>query len=131
MRIAREAVEEPLQVLVQQRVPLDLVGELLQLLLGGQLAVDQQIADLDEVGLLCQLLDRVAAVAQDAGVAVDVGDGALGRGSVDEAFVEGGVAALGQQRTQRDSVGPLGGADDVQIKLATRVRQACVLATTG
>jgi len=43
-----EAVEEPFQVLVQQRVPLDLhVGELLQL--SGSEAVDQQIADLDEV----------------------------------------------------------------------------------
>jgi hypothetical protein len=35
VRVAREAVEEALQVLVQQRVPLDLGGELLQLLLVG------------------------------------------------------------------------------------------------
>ena len=129
MRVAREAVEEPLQILVQQRVPLDLVGELVQLFLGRQFAVDQQIADLDEVRLLGELLDRVAAVAQDARVAVDVGDGALGGGGVDEAFVEGGVAGLGQQRTQRDAVGSLGGADDVQVKLATGVFEAGVLFT--
>ena len=131
VRVAREAVEEPLQVLVQQRVPLDLGGELVQLFLGRQFAVDQQIADLDEIRLLGELLDRVAAVAQDAGIAVDVGDGALGRGGVDEAIVEGGVAGLGQQRTQRDAVGPLGGADDVQVKLATWVFEAGVLFTTG
>ncbi len=83
------------------------------------------------VRLLGQLLDRVAAVAQDARVAVDVGDGALGRGGVDEAIVEGGVAGLGQQRTQRDAVGSLGGADDVQVKLATGVFEGGVLFTTG
>ncbi len=58
-----------------------------------QLAVDQQVADLEEAStVLGQLLDRVAAVAQDAGVAVDVGDRrGAGRG-VDEAGVEGDVA---------------------------------------
>ncbi len=78
MGVARKAVEEPLEVLVQQGVPLDLVGELGQLLLIRQLTVDQQIADFDEGRLLGKLLNRVAAVAQDARVAVDVGDGALG-----------------------------------------------------
>ena len=100
MRVARKSVEEPLQVLVQQRVALDLGGELVELLLGRQFPVDQQIADFDEVRLLGELLDRIPAVAQDARVAVDVGDGALGRGGVDEAFVESRVAGLGQQRTQ-------------------------------
>src|SRR4029077_15088245 len=96
-----------------------------------QFAVDQQVADLDEIRLLGQLLNRVAAVAQDARVAVDVGDGALGRGGVDEAFVIGGVAALGQQRSQPDAVGPFGGADDVQVKLAAWVFEGGVFFTTG
>ena len=116
---------------MQQRVPLDLGGELLQLFLGRQFAVDQQVADLDERRLLGELLDRVAAVAQDARVAVDVGDGALGGGGVDEAAVEGGVAGLGEQRTQRDSVGALGRVDDVQVELATGVFEGGVLFTTG
>ena len=98
---------------------------------GRQFAVDQQVADLDERRLLGELLDRVAAVAQDARVAVDVGDGALGGGGVDEAVVEGGVAGLGQQRPQRDAVGPLGGVDDVQVKLATGVFEGGVLFATG
>src|SRR4029077_19021264 len=131
VRIAREAVEEPLQVLVQQRVPLDQGGELLQLLRRRQFTVDQQIADLDEIRLLGQLLDRVAAVAEDARIAVDVGDCALGRGGVDEAIVIGRVAGLRQKRTQRDSVSPLGGANDVQVKLATGVFEGGVLFTTG
>ena len=44
---------------------------------GRQLALQQQIAHLQEVALLRQLLDRVAAVQQHALVAVDVGDGGL------------------------------------------------------
>ena len=52
----------------------DLVLPGLELLRGRQLAVDQQVGDLEVGGVLGQLLDRVAPVAQDAGVAVDVGD---------------------------------------------------------
>ena len=48
--------------------------------LRGQLAVDQQVRALEVGGLLGELIDRVTAVAQDALVAVDVGDGgATGR----------------------------------------------------
>ena len=43
---------------------------------GGELAVDEQVGDLEVGRLLGQLLDRVAAVAQDAGLAVELGDGA-------------------------------------------------------
>ena len=63
-------------------------------LLGGrQLAVDEQVGDLEVGGLLGQLLDRVAAVAQDAGVAVDLGDrAARGRGLGVAGVVEPDVA---------------------------------------
>ena len=39
-----------------------------------ELAVDEQVGDLEVGGLLGELLDRVAAVAEDPRVAVDVGD---------------------------------------------------------
>nr|CRL73585.1 hypothetical protein CPGR_01123 [Mycolicibacter nonchromogenicus] len=113
--VARETVEEPLQVLVQHGVPLDPAGERGQLVRGGQFAVDQQVADLDEGRLLGQLLNRVAAVAQDARVPVDVGDGALDRRGVGVAVVERGVAGLGEQRTDGESVGPLGRLNDRQF----------------
>ena len=131
VRVAGEAVEEPLEVLVQQGVPLDLGGELLQLVGRRQLAVDQQVADLDERRLLGQLLDRVAAVAQDARVAVDVGDRALGRRGVDEPAVERGVAGLGQQRPQRDAVGSLRRLHDLQVDLAPRIPERGDLVGTG
>ena len=131
--VAREAVEEPLEVLVQQRVALDLGGELLQFLGGGQFAVDQQITDLDEGGLLGQLLDRVAAVPQDSGVAVDVGDGTLGRRCVDEALVVGRVAGRFQARLgeDADAAARQRGVDDLQVQLATRVLQGGVVVGCG
>jgi hypothetical protein len=74
---------------VQHRVLLDLGREAGQLGLGRQLALQEQPGDLEEARLLRQLLDRVAAVAQDARVAVDVGDGALAGAGVAVARVEG------------------------------------------
>ena len=59
----------------------DLVAELVELLLGRQLAVDQEVRGLEERRVLAvgELLDVVAAVAEDAFVAVDEGDRRLGR----------------------------------------------------
>ena len=47
---------------------------LVELRLRRQLAVDEQVGDLEVGRLLGELLDRVAAVLEDALVAVDVGD---------------------------------------------------------
>jgi hypothetical protein len=59
------------------------VHPLVELGLVRQLTVQQQVGDLQERGALGQLLDRVAAVLEDPGVAVDVGDGAAAGGRVD------------------------------------------------
>jgi hypothetical protein len=119
VRVAREPVEEALEVLVQQRVPLELVGELAQLGLGRQLAVQQQVADLGEAGVLGQLVDRVAPVAEDAGVTVDVGDlGRTARG-VDEPRVVGDQATLGQQPGDVDTGRAFGGVHDGQVLRAS------------
>ena len=77
VRVVAESVHESLDVLVHERVVGDLVHPGVVLLLGGQLALDQEIGHLEEVGLLRELLDRVAAVLEDALVAVDVGDRGL------------------------------------------------------
>ncbi|MNT67775.1 hypothetical protein D3C72_2059430 [compost metagenome] len=52
----------------------DAIVEVLLLGCGRQFAVEQQIADFEEVALLGQLFDRIAAVQQHAFVAVDIGD---------------------------------------------------------
>ena len=87
--VVAEALHEALDVLVHERVVGDLVHPGVVLLLGRQLAVDEEVGDLEEVGLLRELLDRVAAVLEDALVAVDEGDGRAARGGVDEAGVVG------------------------------------------
>src|SRR3712207_7843068 len=52
--------------LLQQRVHADLVGEVGQLGRRRQRVVDQQVRHLEERRLLGELVDRVAAVPQDA-----------------------------------------------------------------
>ena len=48
--------------------------ELLALAGIGQLAIKQQIGGLDEVAMFRQLLDRIAAIEQNALIAIDIGD---------------------------------------------------------
>jgi hypothetical protein len=74
VRVVVEAVDELLDVLVDERVVGDVEHPRVVLLLGRQLAVDQQVGDLEEARVLGQLLDGVPAVAQDPGVTVDEGD---------------------------------------------------------
>ena len=82
-----EGGEEGAEVLVQEAVAGDAPLEALEGGGVGQLAVDEQIGDLQEGGGLGQLVDGVAAVAQDPGPAVDVGDVRGARGGVGEALV--------------------------------------------
>jgi hypothetical protein len=104
--VAREAVEEAPQVLVQERVDPDLVVEGGELGRVRQVPVDQEEGRLEERGLPRQLVDRVAPVAQDAGVAIDVRDGRGARGGVDIARVVGDVSRLRQQFAHSDPGGP-------------------------
>ena len=72
--VVLEPLHQLLDVLVQHRVERDLLGPVLLLLRGGKLAKQNQVGRLEEVALLRELLNRVAAIQQDALVAVDVGD---------------------------------------------------------
>src|SRR5205814_10149937 len=97
VRVAREAGEEALELLVQQSVRLDLRLEVRQLCSGRQLAVDEQVRRLEEAGLLRELFDRVAPVAQDACGSVDETDRRDRRGGVAVAGVEGDFPGARQQ----------------------------------
>ena len=74
MRVAAEAGEEAAHLLVDHRVMGDAMVEVGLLRRRRQLAVEQQVAGLQEVAVLGELLDRIAAIEQDALVAVDEGD---------------------------------------------------------
>ncbi len=105
--IATEAVEEGLQLLVNHGVVLYGADELGLLLCGWQLAIEQQVAGFQVVRFFSQLLDRVAAVQQDAVVAVDIGDFRLARGGRHETWVEG-ETARGRQAPYVDYIGTNG-----------------------
>ena len=85
MGVVVEALEEAQQLLVDHRVAHDRVVERVELRLGRQIAVDQQVGDLEEARVLGELFDRIAAIQQHARVAVDVGDLAFGAGGGHEA----------------------------------------------
>ena len=72
--VAAEALEEAAHLLVDHGVMGDAVVEVGLLRGGRQFAVEQQVAGLEEVAVLGEVLDRIAAIEQDALVAVDVGD---------------------------------------------------------
>ena len=94
MRVAAEALEEPGHLLVHHRVAGDGVVEVGFLRRRRQFAVEQQVAGLQEVAVLGELLDRIAAIEQDAFVAVDIGDLGLAACRRGEAGVVGEHAAL-------------------------------------
>ncbi len=109
--------------------------------LARQLAVDQQVGDLQVAGLLGQLLDRVAAVLEDALVTIDVGDRRATGGGIHERRVVGhqtevvvvdlDLAQLGgadRLVLDRDLVGLAGAVvDDRQRVRAGYARVAMVL----
>ncbi len=69
-----KAVEKLLDAFVDEGVMRDVVGPVLQLRFGGQLAVENQVSRFEVRAFFRQFFDGIAAVAQDALVAVDVSD---------------------------------------------------------
>jgi hypothetical protein len=65
--------------------------------------VDEQVGDLEIGGPLCELLDGIAPVAEDAGIAVDLCDGAAGRRRRRERLVV--------EPDVREELAPFGGGD--------------------
>ena len=92
-----ERLEEMLHVLPKQGVKRDrlLVG--LELRLGGQLPVLEEIGDLEEGCLLGELLDQIAPVVEDALLATDVGHRRDALGGVGKATIESGQAQVPSQ----------------------------------
>ncbi len=74
VRVATEPLEEPRHLLVHHGVARHRIVEIRLLGLGGQLAVEQQVAGFQEVAMLGELLDRIATIKQDAFIPVDIGD---------------------------------------------------------
>ena len=106
--VTPEPSEEARHLLVQHRVPRDGVAIGIHLLLRGQVAVEQQVASLEEVRLLGELVDRVAAIEQHALVAVDVSDARDAVRRRGEARVVGEAAGVAIELADVDDVGAEG-----------------------
>src|SRR4029079_565182 len=74
MRVAAEAGVKPGHLLMHHGMARDQIAERFVLLLGRQLAIEQEIAGLHEGAVFGELVDRVAAIEQHALFAVDEGD---------------------------------------------------------
>ena len=95
VRVAAEALKKPAHLLVYHRVMNHAVVKIFLLCGGRQFTVEEQVAGLEEVAVLGQIFDRIAAVEQDALVAVDVGDlgfAACGRGKTGVVGENAGLA---------------------------------------
>ena len=114
MGVAAEAGEEAVHLLVDHRVIGHAMVEVGLLRGGRQFAVEQEIAGLEKIAVLGELLDRIAAIEEDALVAVDEGDlGFAGRGR-GEARIVGEAAGLAVER---------GDIDDLRPERAVRARR--------
>ena len=94
------------------------VDEPVELLPRRKLAPDEEVGDLEEGGVLGELLDRVAAVAEHALLAVEVGDRARAGSGVAVAGVVGDQSGLGAQAADVERVVALGAGHDRQLDLA-------------
>ena len=84
MGVVVKAVDELLDVLVDDRVVRDVIHPGVELRGAGQLPLQQEERRLEEGALLGELLDRIAAIAQDALIAVDETDRAAAGGGIHE-----------------------------------------------
>jgi len=106
MRVAAETAEEARHLLMHHGVARDRVPERLELFVARQLPVQQQIAGREEVRVLGELVDRVAAIEQLPLLAVDEGDRRRAVGRRGEAWIVGEAAGIAVHVADIDHVRP-------------------------
>src|SRR6202050_1281134 len=79
-----KAIEEFLDALVNEGVVSDVIRPILQLRLGGQLTMQNQVSRFDVGALLRQFLNRITAILKNSGIAIDVSNAADARGGIGE-----------------------------------------------
>ena len=95
----------------------------------GQFAIEDQVGNFQKIRVFGQLLDRIAAVHQDALVAVDISDVRTAAGCRHETGVESELAGFRVQAAHIDHVGADGTAEYRKInrRRAIAERQGCQL----
>ena len=74
----RKRLKETLHVLVHQGMLGDALLEIGELLSIWQIAVDEQVGNLEEGSIFCQLFDGISPVAQNPLLTIEEGNGTLG-----------------------------------------------------
>ena len=110
--IGGEAFEVMLHAFVEVGGGGEAGAEARELIAGGEAAEDQEPGDFDEVGCCGKFFNGDAAVAEDAGVAVNVGDGGLAGAGVAVALIERDVSGVGAEFGDIDSAFAFGARDD-------------------
>ena len=89
VRVVAETFQKLLGGFVKHGVVGDIVHPVFQFRCGWKLAVEKQVSHFEKCALFRELLNGIAAVSQDASIAVDVGNGAAARGRIHESRVVG------------------------------------------
>ena len=125
MGATREATEQVSHSLIDEGGAANSFLESLQLGLARQFAVENEVSGLEEGGLLGELLNGVAAIAQNALLAVDVGDLRLAGRRVDESGVDHDVAGLVEQTPDAVTDLAVSGDNLAEIELGVFVDKPC------
>jgi hypothetical protein len=94
VRVVLEAVDELLDVLVDDGVRRDVTLPLRPGVRTGEFAEEQQVRHLEEGAVLGELLDGIPTILEDAPIAVDERNGAAATGRVEECRVVGHQAEV-------------------------------------
>ena len=113
--IVMETLEKAQQRIVDHRVVSDDLGEVFELNRRRQFAVQQQIGHFDKSRLFRQLLNRVTAIAQNAFVTVEGGNGAVAARRRYKAWIVGKHLGLAVQTGDIDGVRTFGAGKNIQI----------------
>jgi hypothetical protein len=104
VRIVTETREEAQHALIEHRVAGNGRVEGLEFGSSWQFAIEQEVGHLDEVGLLCELLDGIATVHQQAFLAVDERDFAFTTAGGYETRIVGEDTLVGVKPADFDDV---------------------------
>ncbi len=122
MGIVTEPGEEGLDGAIDHGVHADDLLELALLLIVGQFTVQQQVGSFEKIRLFRQLLDGVAAVKENAVLAVDIGDFADASGRGGETGIISEIT-LAEKRGNIDDRLPESGVVHVQFEGLLRTFQ--------
>ncbi|SPU58332.1 Uncharacterised protein [Brucella melitensis] len=126
--ITTEAGEELRHLLVQHGVAGYTIVEIGLLGCGRQFAVKKQIAGFEEVAMLGKLVDRVAAIKQDAFVTIDIGDFGFARSGGSEARVVGECVGILVKWTNINDIRPDSAFSHRQIeRFAVEGKAGCLI----